>query len=56
MNIIGRDILETLTSSLYENPIVAFREYVQNSVDAYYLAKKTNQIKDPLRIDITVNK
>ena len=28
-------LLETLTSALYEDPIILFREYVQNSLDAY---------------------
>ena len=26
-------LLETLTSALYEDPIILFREYVQNSLD-----------------------
>lgn len=33
--IIGPRLLETITSALYEDPIIIFREYVQNSVDAY---------------------
>ena len=33
--IIGRNLLETLSSALYEDPIILFREYVQNSLDAY---------------------
>ena len=33
--VVGRNLLETLTSALYEDPIVLFREYVQNSLDAY---------------------
>ncbi|MDR0364159.1 MAG: ATP-binding protein, partial [Bacteroidales bacterium] len=28
-------LLETITSALYDDPIILFREYVQNSVDAY---------------------
>lgn len=36
----GRRLLETLTIALYENPIIFFREYVQNSLDAYNQAKK----------------
>lgn len=32
---IGQSILETITVALYENPIIVFREYVQNSLDAY---------------------
>lgn len=38
--IIGRNLLETITSALYENPIILFREYVQNSLDAYNYAVK----------------
>jgi len=33
--VIGPRLLETITSALYEDPIIIFREYVQNSVDAY---------------------
>lgn len=36
--VIGPRLIETLTSALYEDPIIIFREYVQNSVDAYNLA------------------
>ncbi len=36
---IGKSILETITVALYENPIILFREYVQNSLDAYNIAK-----------------
>jgi hypothetical protein len=32
---IGQSVLETITVALYENPIIIFREYVQNSLDAY---------------------
>ena len=35
---IGKNLLETITSALYEDPIILFREYVQNSVDAYKMA------------------
>lgn len=31
----GLRLLETLTSALYEDPIVFFREYVQNSADSF---------------------
>lgn len=39
MDIVGASVLSILTESLYDNPIVIFREYVQNSVDSIY---KTN--------------
>ncbi len=32
---VGRSMLETITVALYENPIILFREYVQNSLDAH---------------------
>ena len=53
----GLRLLETLTSALYDNPIVLFREYVQNSVDAYDRAieQKFNEISN-FSIDITINK
>ena len=47
----GIRLLETHTSALYEDPIVFFREYVQNSADAYI----RNRVDD-FRIDITIDK
>ena len=35
-NYIGAGILNIITESLYDNPIVVFREYVQNSVDSIF--------------------
>ncbi|MDD2716519.1 MAG: ATP-binding protein [Candidatus Wallbacteria bacterium] len=40
--LIGKNLLETITSALYEDPIILFREYVQNSVDAYKKAIQEN--------------
>ena len=37
---VGAGIVSIITESLYDNPIVVFREYVQNSVDSIY---KTEQ-------------
>ena len=34
-SLIDARLLGTLTSALYEDPIIIFREYVQNSLDAY---------------------
>jgi len=52
----GLRLLETLTSALYDNPIVLFREYVQNSVDAYNRALDDNlePIKN-FKIDINID-
>lgn len=32
--LIGKNIIEILTTGMYHNPLVIFREYVQNSIDA----------------------
>ena len=48
----GIRLLETLTSALYEDPIVFFREYVQNSADAFI----ANPISSEFRIDISIDK
>lgn len=36
MSRVGSGIINVITESLYDNPIVVFREYVQNSVDSIY--------------------
>ena len=51
--IVGKNLLETLTSALYENPVILFREYVQNSLDAYNFAIKEEQL-EPL-VDFCVD-
>lgn len=43
--IFGKSVLETITVALYENPIVFFREYVQNSLDAYNSAREDGEKK-----------
>ena len=56
--IVGRNLLETITSALYESPIILFREYVQNSLDAYNDATK-NRGKEKFsdfKVEITIDK
>lgn len=56
--LIGSSLLETITSALYENPIILFREYVQNSLDAYNEATKQSgkaAVKD-FKVDIQIDK
>lgn len=48
----GIRLLETLTAALYEDPIVLFREYVQNSADSSI----RNPISEPFNIEINVDK
>lgn len=45
--IVGAEILNIITKSLYDNPMVVFREYVQNSVDSIYQTgnNEKNKIK-----------
>ena len=42
---IGKSVLETITVALYENPIILFREYVQNSLDAITELRIMGQVK-----------
>jgi molecular chaperone HtpG len=53
---VGRSILETITVALYEKPIILFREYVQNSLDAYNRAVDSGQpaLRD-LNVAITID-
>lgn len=37
--LVGKDILELLSSSMYVDPMAMYREYVQNSADAIDLAR-----------------
>jgi hypothetical protein len=38
--VVGKDILELLSSSMYLDPLTIYREYVQNSIDAIEVAKQ----------------
>lgn len=40
---VGASILSIITESLYDNPIVVFREYVQNSADSIYRIENYNK-------------
>ena len=51
-------LLETLTSALYQDPIILFREYVQNSLDAYNTEVNNDKKKilDKFCVNITIDK
>lgn len=54
--IIGKDILELLSSSMYVNPLSIYREYIQNAADSIDDARRLEIL--PLgagRVDITVD-
>ena len=48
----GARLLETLTSALYADPIIVFREYVQNAIDSFADAKQ--QERD-FKVEITLS-
>lgn len=55
--VIGKNIIEILTTGMYNNPLVIYREYIQNSVDSINQAI-TLELFQELRegeINITVN-
>ena len=37
--VVGKDILELLSTSMYVDPMSMYREYIQNSADAVELAR-----------------
>ena len=51
--IIGKHILDTLSIGMYNNPLMLFREYIQNSVDSIDQLNKSRKgnVKN-LRIEI----
>ncbi len=53
--VIGKATLESLTTGMYENPFILFREYIQNSADSFDKAFKSGILKkneEELRIFI----
>src|ERR1700734_1064651 len=53
--IIGKDILELLSSAMYVDPLTIYREYVQNSADAIDVARTDNKTEYRGRIQIFVD-
>ena len=50
---VGKYTLESLTTGMYSDPKIIFREYIQNSVDALENAIELNMIEaQSMRIDI----
>ncbi|WP_446008179.1 ATP-binding protein [Candidatus Electrothrix sp.] len=52
--IIGKNIIEILTTGMYHNPLVIFREYVQNSIDAINEAVTREILEDISEGDIQI--
>jgi len=54
--VVGKYTLESLTTGMYSEPKIVYREYIQNSVDALENALELGIIeKQGMRIDIIVN-
>lgn len=55
--VIGKDILELLSSAMYTDPLSIYREYVQNSADAIQDARWSGPLTptDAGRVDITID-
>lgn len=57
MAIIGKNIIENLTTAMYENLLIIYREYVQNAADSIDAAiRKKILIKDEAEIHIDIDK
>lgn len=52
--IIGKDVIESLTTSMYDDPRFVYREYIQNSADAIDKARQIGLVADG-NIYITIN-
>ena len=55
--LIGKDIMELLSSSMYVDPMTIYREYVQNAVDSIEEAWRLGMLPDPSagRVEIVID-
>jgi Histidine kinase-, DNA gyrase B-, and HSP90-like ATPase len=55
--VIGKDILELLSSSMYVDPMAIYREYVQNSADSIDEAREAGILgpKDPGKVSVAID-
>lgn len=54
--IIGKHILDSLSIGMYNNPLMLFREYIQNSVDAIdQPTKKRKHKTNDSRVEIIID-
>lgn len=44
-SIIGKNVIESLTTGMYENPLFVYREYIQNAADAVDHAVKAGVLQ-----------
>lgn len=53
--IIGKDVLELLSTAMYVDPLTIYREYIQNSADAIDAARAGGLLSERGRIEITID-
>lgn len=53
--VVGKDILELLSTSMYVDPMSMYREYVQNSADAVELARTAGLLHGPGEVEIRID-
>lgn len=53
--VIGKDILELLSSSMYVDPMTIYREYAQNAADSIDEAKAAGILSGPGTMNITID-
>jgi len=53
--VVGKDILELLSTSMYVDPMSMYREYIQNSADAVELAQSAGLLHRPGRVEIRMD-
>ncbi len=52
---LGRQLVDSVTSGLYDDPLMVLREYIQNAADAVDQAVASGRPQDGGRIDVTVD-
>lgn len=53
--LVGKDILELLSTSMYIDPMSMYREYIQNSADAVDLAQSAGLLRAPGQVEIRID-
>lgn len=53
--VVGKDILELLSTSMYVDAMSMYREYIQNSADAVELAKSAGLLRGPGQVQIRMD-
>ena len=55
--VIGKDVLELVSSAMYIDPMTVYREYIQNAADAVDAARAAGMLSagEPGQVDISIN-